>query len=204
MFDQKKFQLLGAEFEKKLAIEEQISQYLDTTMKLLEQAALSLASLLPGSAGRKEPLLSVRAADNALYLTAGNRNLIFLSGHGAGVDYRLDNPRGEMCGQVLIFGHLTGQQETELLSNFRVYANGDCLSGACTWNVSGGAEAFKPFLAELIARGILEMVVYLPEVRDLPSFVKSLPLIDEDLGPSPIQHPCVGFECSLGSPRKPS
>lgn len=202
MFDEKKFIALGEEFQKRLAVEESIREHLHTCMSQLSEAATSLSEILAKNLGASDPLLSVRSEEKALYITGGNRNLIFLRGQGAGVDYRLEKPRGEVCGQILIFAHLTGQPETELLSNFRVYANGDCLSHTCLWNVEGGTEGFKPFLGELIRQAILEMDIYLPEINDLPSIVKNLPLTEEDLGPSPIKHPCVGFECSLGLAKK--
>ncbi|MBX9685487.1 MAG: hypothetical protein K2X27_02220 [Candidatus Obscuribacterales bacterium] len=141
--------------------------------------------------------LTCEIHDGLINVGAYDRMLTFVPANGIANDARLPRPRGLYCCQVLIFGHLEGQEEGRLLSSFRVYPDGSCTDGENCWKIEAHSIEFLSYLSELIASNLLDCDHSWPPVNEMPDSIKIVPLVRNRIESANLKHNCVGFECDL-------
>ena len=184
-------------FKARLQEEQEILARIGEVMSLLGDAAIKLVALSHEVAGDAGPLLTATIAESSVQITGGDRNITLAPAQGVGNDSSLPCPRLQSCGQILVFGHLTGHSETTLLSSFRVYIDGDVTDGAQEWTTEGGTEAFLPLVGQLLKLAIFDRQFCWPRLTDMPEHLQRIPLTDQRLPEAALKKPCFGFECPL-------
>lgn len=153
--------------------------------------------------GIGKDLIKFKESDGILLLITRDRILSFAPAGGMASDARLRKPRGLKCRQVLIFGHLEGQAESNLLSTFRVYPDGFCSDGELTWKLDADElSVFANYLLELISSNLLDFEVFWPPTDELPDFIRKITIQENKPQVSQLQNLCIGFDCPIqtGSP----
>ncbi|GEM_PF-2759137 len=195
--DREGFLKAAAAFRQRLDLESTLCRRVAQALAVIGEAAVKLVAICRDTADEKGPLITAKISESVVQISSGDRNLALAAAHGAAMDTRLASPRGQLCGQLLLFCHLSGQQESSLVSTFRVYANGECTSGDVTFNIEGGAAAVLPDLARIVRSMIFEAETYWPGPADLPDFLQKIPILEQELHEEALKRPCVGFECNL-------
>ena len=196
-FDKDAYLRAAVVFREKVEVEGLLDETLTRAVSLLGDAAVGLVAMTRGIAGDKGPVLTASIAETSVQIRGGNRNILIAPAKGLGNDSRLHKPRYQMCAQALVFCHLSGQDESSLLSSFRVYADGQCTDGEMVWSVDDGVDGFQPYLSHLIQASIFECEPFWPDLGDLPDFMQRIPILLEEVQEDPLKRTCVGFECSL-------
>lgn len=196
-FDSNTFVEASGAFKARLHEEAAVSEHVTKAMSLLGDATVDLVALAREADPGEGPVLTASISDSSVHIRGGNRNIMLAVAHGAGHDSRLGHPRFQICGQVLVFCYLSGEDETTLLSSLRVYGSGNCTDGATSWNLNEGREAFLPYLSHLVTSAIFDLNVFWPELSQLPAYVQNMPIAEEEVHDASLRKPCVGFECSL-------
>jgi len=196
-FDKDPFLESVALFQSRLQHEQEICARVDEVMSWLGEAAIKLVGLSHEVSGDAGPLLTATIAEASVQISGAGRNITLAPAQGVGNDSCLPCPRLESCGQILVFGHLTGHSETSLLSSFRVYINGDVTDGIREWNTEGGAESLLPLVSHLLKLAIFDQQLCWPHLSDMPEHFQRIPLKEERLPEESLKKPCFGFECPL-------
>ncbi|MBI4533939.1 MAG: hypothetical protein HY711_08320 [Candidatus Melainabacteria bacterium] len=196
-FDSNTFVKASGAFKARLAEEAVVSEHVSKAMSLLGDAAVDLVALAREADPGEGPVLTASISDSSVHIRGGNRNMMLAAAHGTGHDSHLVHPKFQVCGQVLVFGYLSGEDETTLLSSMRVYGSGDCTDGTTIWNLNEGKEAFLPYLSHLVTSAIFDCNMFWPELSQLPAYVQNMPILEEEVHDASLRKPCVGFECSL-------
>jgi hypothetical protein len=168
-------------------LEQRLSQCMDKVSEICKVMCES-----PGS----QPL-TCSLKEHKIVVKADSRSLTFTASIGAASDARLQRPRGMLCCQVLIFGHIEGQDQGKLVDTFRVYADGICSDGETTWKVEGDYPGFVRYLVNLLKLHILDCDLYWPAFEELPGYVHNVSVKDDDVDTESVRRPCVGFECNF-------
>jgi hypothetical protein len=198
-FDKSPFLESVGLFKARLKEEQNILARVDEVMSLLGDAAIKLVALSHEVAGDAGPLLTATIAESSVQISGGDRNITLAPAQGVGNDSRLPCPRLESCGEILVFGHLTGHSETTLLSSFRVYLNGDVTDGTQVWTTEGGAGEFLFLVGQLLKLAIFDQQFCWPHLTDMPEHLQRIPLKEERLREESLKKPCFGFGCPLPS-----
>lgn len=196
-FDKIQFAKAAQAFSEQLAVENLLSEKAQQALSVIGEAAVELVALCRESAGDKGPAITAKIAENVVQITGGGRNVVFAAAHGTASDHRLLYPRAQICGQLLVFCHLTGEQESNLLDTLRVYQNGDLTNGEMSANVDDKASGILPYLAHVVESVIFRSSIYWPGMDNMPSCMKRIPILEEELHEESLRRPCVGFECNL-------
>lgn len=184
-------------FSDLLELEELLSNQVSQALAVVGDAAVQLVALCRETASEKGPVVTAKISETVVQIAGGGRNVLFAAAHGAASDHRLAKPRAEACGQILVFTHLSGEAQSNLIATIRVYKNGDCTDGEICWNIETGVEGIMPYLAHIVRATILESTVYWPAMDNMPSFLQNLAVLDEELHEESLKKPCVGFECNF-------
>ncbi|MBY0357283.1 MAG: hypothetical protein K2W82_04710 [Candidatus Obscuribacterales bacterium] len=166
---------------------------LQKCMELLFKKIKAIAETVGGE------VMSCKLNEETLTVKAYERILTFAPIKGAASDARLQEPRGLYCCQVLIFGHLDGQEESRLLSTFRVYPDGLCSAGDITWKIDDDSLEFTAYVTEIIADHLFGSDLFWPAPDEMPDFIRTIPLQHNKVQAQELKDICVGFECDLGS-----
>lgn len=196
-FDQDDFGRSLSGFRDRLDREQAIAELIDQAMSLAGDAAVNLVAVSRTLAGGGGPLLTATVAESTVHLRGGNRSVLVCPAPGVGNDSRLEKPRYEDCGQILVFSYLLGADCAELVASLRVYADGVVAYGDDRWLIADGAPGFLFCLADLVKSVIFESDLYWPELENLPDHLKKAPVDKESVSDESLKRPCVGFECSL-------
>ena len=197
-FDKVKFVEAASIFRVRLKQEEMLAELTMKAMSCLSDAAVSLvATTKDNTQADGGPLLTAQISDTSVQIEGGGRNILLTPAHGSGLDLRLPRPRSQACGQILVFGHLTGHEETSLLSSFRIYSDGLCTDGESTWNLEEGNNRFLNYLGHLVQTAIFDCELSWPELNNLPPYLQKLTVADLAAHQESLRKPCVGFECAL-------
>lgn len=174
--------------EKLLAI--RLQHCMDLAFKLCQQIA--------GEIGPE--LIRCKESDGVVILVTQDRVLSFAPAGGVASDARLRRPQGSLCKQVLIFGHLEGDEASTLISSFRIYPNGTCTDGDKSWRLDDkDVEDFADYLIEVISRNLLDFQVFWPPTDEFPDFIKKISIQEDKPEPVQLKKACVGFDCPLPS-----
>lgn len=168
--------------------EAQLTKLLGETMDRLEEV-IKEASL--HSAG----LIKCMRNDSVLLVHCHNRILAVAPASGFARDSRLKQPRCLLCAQFLIFTHVKGQPESQMVNSFRVYPDGHFSNGEESGSLK--TDTFKHYISELLIKHLLQKDLLWSTSEDLPAESKKVPVIDDDIDARDLAHSCIGFECSL-------
>lgn len=196
-FDKDGFTKSAALFRARIEHEREISAQVKRAMSLAGDAAIHLVGLSREIGGQAGPLLTAILSESAVQISGGTRHILLVPAEGVGNDSRLVCPRMESCGQVLVYGHLSGHDETTLISSFRVYANGDCTDGGSEWSLDGGLDSFLHYLGQVVRAFIFERLLCWPALDEMPPHLKRVPLTAERIHEEPLKKPCLGFGGAL-------
>jgi hypothetical protein len=194
-FDREQFLKSASTFKSVLELEGRLSDSVAGALAVVGEAAVRLVALSRDASSDKGPVITARISDTSVQITGGGRNVVFAAAHGCAGDQRLLNPRGEMCGQILVFSHLSGEDESTLVDTFRVYDDGNCSDGQFSWSIDAGTEAFMHYLSSIVTNTIFEAKVYWPAVESMPGFIKKIPVVEDELHEESLKRPCIGFDC---------
>lgn len=196
-FNEDDFVKAASAFREHLELEATIAAQVHRALAAVGEAAIKLVALCRENGTGKGPVITAKISETVVQISGGGRNVAFAAARGLASDHRLARPRGESCGQILVFAHLSGQAETTLLSSFRIYSNGDCTDGEIGWTIDDGVDAFLTHLADIVRCAIFESSVYWPHQDLLPGYVQKVPILEEELQEESLKKSCVGFECNL-------
>lgn len=196
-FDKDAFIRSAALFRARLEHDHEIAIQVQRAVSLAGDAAIHLVGLSREIGGEAGPLLTATVSENAVQISGGTRHVMLVPAEGVGNDSRLVCPRMESCGQILVYGHLSGHDETTLISSFRVYANGDCADGDSEWSLDEGLESFLRYLGRVVRASIFERQLCWPALDEMPPHLQRIPVTAERLHEDPLKKPCFGFECAL-------
>lgn len=196
-FDRDLFIKRAAAFSQQVELEERLSALVAKALSVVGEAAVRLVAVCREGASEKGPVISTKISETLVQVSGGGRNLVFALAQGIASDHRLQEPRAAACGQILVFTHMTGENESRLLTSLRVYENGDCTDGDITWNIDSGAEGFLAHLANFVRLAIFSSTVYWPVMDEMPFSLQKVPVYEDQLDEPTLKKPCVGFECNL-------
>ncbi len=134
----------------RVELERVLSMRMYTCMASIEKILTEIAAC-PGA-----DLFHCVRDGSEITMSAKDRVVTFAAAAGAASDARLSRPRGINCAQVLIFGHLSGQDEGILLKTFRVYPDGLCSDGEDTWKVEADSAKFVQLLTHIIIHNLID------------------------------------------------
>jgi hypothetical protein len=196
-FDRDQFIKKAAAFGQQVELEEKLGSLVVKALAVVGEAAVRLVAVCREGASDKGPVITTKISETMVQVSGGGRNLVFAMAQGIASDHRLQAPRAEACGQVLVFTHLTGEAESHLLTSMRVYENGECTDGELTWSIESGADGFLPYLAHFVRGAIFHSTVYWPVIDEMPFCLQKVPVYEDQLHEQTLKKPCVGFECNL-------
>jgi hypothetical protein len=142
-------------------------------------------------------LITFEKLDGMVSIVAHDRVLTFTPALGVASDARLHKARGHACNLVLCFLHNVDQEESSLLTSFRVYADGVASDGEHSWKLDNESSGLQMYLTKLVASSLLDCQVYWPDESNLPQFTKTVPVQNNRLDIKPLKKSCIGFECNL-------
>ncbi|HEY9870166.1 MAG TPA: hypothetical protein V6D08_13450 [Candidatus Obscuribacterales bacterium] len=196
-FDKDGFTKSAALFRARIEHEGEIAAQVQRAMSLAGDAAIHLVGLSREIGGEAGPLLTATISETAVQISGGTRHVMLVPAEGVGNDSRLVCPRMESCGQILVYGHLSGHDETTLISSFRVYANGDCADADSEWSLDDGLDSLLHYLGRVVRASIFERQLCWPALDEMPAHLQKIPLSAERIQEEPLKKPCFGFECAL-------
>lgn len=174
------------DLDKLLAI--RMQHCMELTRKLCEQIAQAIGG----------DLIRCRESEGIITLITKDRVLSFAPAGGIASDARLRRPLGLPCRQVLIFGHIDGQESSKLLCAFRVYADGHCSDGESAWKLDAAdPKRFGNYLTEVIASNLLDFQVFWPPTDEFPDFIRKIAIQENKPEVGQLKNVCVGFECGI-------
>ena len=196
-FDKEEFLKATTAFRAKLDLEEALAVQVSRALAVIGNAAVKLVALCRESTSEKGPVITAKISESLVQVAGGGRNVFLAAARGVASDNRLPEPRSQTCGLILVYGHLTGENESGLVATLRVYENGDLSDGEVSWNIEDGVEGFLSYLAHIVSAIIFHSKVYWPAVDNMPAFLQKVPVLEEELHEDSLRKPCVGFECNL-------
>jgi len=100
----------------------------------------------------------------------------------------------------LVFTHISTQEKSSLLCAFRVYSDGLCTDGENSWNLNDGEQSMANYMTSLVAKSLFECDLYWPEYDNLPEYLTSIPVIEDQASTEGLSRSCIGFECAVPKP----
>ena len=182
-------------FKDQLSIEEALEIELLRTMQFASQAINAIVAAVGDV-----HLLHAEFKDTVLNVSTVGRTLTLAPAHGAAFDTRLVKPRAKLCRQVLVFTHISTQEKSSLLCAFRVYSDGLCTDGENSWNLNDGEQSMANYMTSLVAKSLFECDLYWPEYDNLPEYLTSIPVIEDQASTEGLSRSCIGFECAVPKP----
>lgn len=191
-FDEDRLNQAVKRYRERIDIDKLLAVRLQHCMEL----AKKLCDQIAESIGKD--LIRCKESDGIITLVTRDRVLSFAPAGGVASDARLRRPLGLACRQVLVFGHLEGQESSTLLSAFRVYADGHCSDGDVTWKLDAvNPDKFGNYLLEVIASNLLDFEVFWPPTDEFPDFIRKITIQENKPEPAQLKNVCVGFECDI-------
>jgi hypothetical protein len=175
-----------------------LSKSQSTIKKNVESFFASLKSTLDETVKtlRSTILLSIQFDEGTLVISAGERKITIAPGRGAAFDTRLAKPRGKLCGQIFVFGHVSGQNEGLLLTSLRMYEDGLFTDGVSSWDINQ-PSCLREFVNALLIGHLFESELYWPSEDELPGYLRAIPIIDDVASTEDLAKPCIGFQCAI-------
>ena len=138
------------QFKERVDVEKLLAMRVDKCLDVCEKLSKKIVAEL-----NNEKMIVNSAAD-AFSIVAHDRVLSFAPAGGMASDARLKHPRGLYCRQILVLGHTLGQEESSLLTGFRVYPDGACSDGDKTWKAEESSKEFESYLMKLKINQLFE------------------------------------------------
>lgn len=146
--------------------------------------------------------ISMGLPDGIFSMRAGDRTISFAAAAGMASDARLRHPRGFYCCQILVLGHTEGQDESTLLTAFRVYADGTASDGELSWKCEEDSAEFESYLVGVICEHLLDSEFFWPSMSEMPESMRKVPIESNRVQTKQLEKTCIGFECALPSAKK--
>lgn len=195
--DKSKIRAALDHFMNTLAVEQQLDAEVNRAMLCALEAVKSIAEVVADAR-----LFGVEFAEGILTVFANDRTLMLVPASGVALDTRLLKPRAMLCRQILVFGHIDGQEASKLLDSLRVYADGLCTDGSSFWNLNDSKLCMAGFITEVVIRNLFECDLLWPEFDEMPEFLQTIPVAEGKPVTDQLSKPCIGFECPIRKPRK--